>query len=569
MKKRGRKICAILLSMLLIVCLCACSEKKESGEEFNGYSIEIGECIYNSITKTGSVELQITSKGWGLEKLVYTSEDVLHNGFDIIVDDEYSLRVSDGERSLECQAYEVDYQDKTQTVKIYYVDLENAINSEHIDIQIIEPQSNNVVKSLQGELKIENKAMRYICHDAPLDIYMSSTGIFLDSGTNWALDSEQRTAVALNLKSKDKKYVMAIDSAAEIKVTDNKELIKAKKYVKGDRIRAYATDIEDWDKIEMITFDDYIYANENMPEQVSNAGKIETFYTEDLSTVKAFENQDIEDCYITNKCISNNRFHIDKNNVLWGCGYNYYGQLGINHPEDTNSFDTIYEKDQKIAENVIHVDCSSNGYFMVYLTKDNELYGVGANLQGVLGEDVKEEDYLNPWRNVVYTPKLLMRDIVYVRAGRECVIALKKNGDVYWWGEFADEKSREIFGTEPRLVMQKAVYAVTGDNHAAVITSEGELYTWGINMLGQCGAEIEDQYIVEPVQVMDHVRMAWCDDIEFDSVRKEWNTEQVWYDIIISEYHNTFVATKDGDYYAAGKDLGTKFLPIKIQKMEK
>ena len=64
-------------------------------------------------------------------------------------------------------------------------------------------------------------------------------------------------------------------------------------------------------------------------------------------------------------------------------------RLGINHPEDVgNWYHEEYMEPQKIAEHVVHVDASANGYFMMYLTENGELYGAGANLQGILGKDV-------------------------------------------------------------------------------------------------------------------------------------------------------------------------------------
>ena len=47
-----------------------------------------------------------------------------------------------------------------------------------------------------------------------------------------------------------------------------------------------------------------------------------------------------------------------------------------------------------------------------------------------------KNDAMNPQQNVVNQPKLLMSDVSYMRAGATCAIALKKNGEAYWWGEF-------------------------------------------------------------------------------------------------------------------------------------
>ena len=149
-----------------------------------------------------------------------------------------------------------------------------------------------------------------------------------------------------------------------------------------------------------------------------------------MSLLNQPEDFHISDYYITNKVIAGNRYYIDENHVLWGQGMNYYAQLGINHPEDVgNWYHEEYMEPQKIAEYVVHVDASANGYFMMYLTENGELYGTGANLQGILGKEPGENDAMNPQQNVVNQPKLLMSDVAYMRAGATCAIVLKKE-----WG---------------------------------------------------------------------------------------------------------------------------------------
>ncbi|RHB47410.1 hypothetical protein DW886_02200 [Enterocloster aldenensis] len=48
----------------------------------------------------------------------------------------------------------------------------------------------------------------------------------------------------------------------------------------------------------------------------------------------------------------------------------WYMQLGEN-------LDTIYSDPAKIAENVIYVDASDNGYFTVYITDNHKMFGLG------------------------------------------------------------------------------------------------------------------------------------------------------------------------------------------------
>ena len=59
---------------------------------------------------------------------------------------------------------------------------------------------------------------------------------------------------------------------------------------------------------------------------------------------------------------------LDNGKVL-SCGYNKYGQLGLNHNKNTNKFQEINIK------NIKQIAC---GYsFSLILTEDNKLYGFG------------------------------------------------------------------------------------------------------------------------------------------------------------------------------------------------
>ena len=61
-----------------------------------------------------------------------------------------------------------------------------------------------------------------------------------------------------------------------------------------------------------------------------------------------------------------------------------YGQLGIG---TVDSLDTFYTEPIRIAENVVSVDASINGYFCIYLMEEGNLYGMGSNMLGLLGQE--------------------------------------------------------------------------------------------------------------------------------------------------------------------------------------
>jgi len=310
-----------------------------------------------------------------------------------------------------------------------------------------------------------------------------------------------------------------------------------------------------------------VYANQQIRAALAGAQSVQqeenaampVFRVEDMDILHwkgAFE---LSDYYITNKVVVDNRYYIDENKVLWGAGRNKYGQLGI---EDTNTED-FYQTPVKIAEHVVTVDCSENGYFCVYLTEDGCLYGLG-NMLGLLGTE-----------QTGAAPALLLENVAYVRAGRECIVALDRDQNVWWWGQYCGtyhtraydsrdyEKSVEddtnpakMLYTRPRKILENCIYVTTGSMTGAAISAEGSLYTWGRNLLGECGTPVTgDEFVRTPQKVLDDVRMVWVEEIAGNSKAQEI-PHIGRYD---TNYHfNLFAQRTDGTIVGVGKDLGAQ-----------
>lgn len=310
-----------------------------------------------------------------------------------------------------------------------------------------------------------------------------------------------------------------------------------------------------------------VYANQQIRAALEGAQSVQqeknaampVFRVEDMDILHwkgAFE---LADYYITNKVVVDNRYYIDENKVLWGAGRNEYGQLGI---EDTNAED-FYQTPVKIAEHVVTVDCSENGYFCVYLTEDGCLYGLG-NMLGLLGTE-----------QTGAAPALLLENVAYVRAGRECIVALDRDQNVWWWGQYCGtyhtraydsrdyEKSVEddtnpakMLYTRPRKILENCIYVTTGSMTGAAISAEGSLYTWGRNLLGECGTPVtDDEFVRTPQKVLDDVRMVWVEEIAGNSKAQEI-PHIGRYD---TNYHfNLFAQRTDGTIVGVGKDLGAQ-----------
>ena len=214
---------------------------------------------------------------------------------------------------------------------------------------------------------------------------------------------------------------------------------------------------------------------------------------------------------------------------------------------------------QKIAENVVHVD--ANQYFTIYLTEKGELYGIGANLNGIMGMEVTEDYITNPAAVAASTPVCLLQDVRYARVTMRGIAALKKDGSVWWWGEIITtsakniEKAVGLQYSKPVKILDHVIYVTCGQFCMAAIKEDGTLWTWGNNTFGSCGYDSGDQdFIEEPVMVLEDVKMVWMDEIRFDTI------EKTVCDGYISPYrcqypYVTFVEKKDGSVYACGYEV--------------
>ena len=196
----------------------------------------------------------------------------------------------------------------------------------------------------------------------------------------------------------------------------------------------FITETKDDDGAEKVKADSSVEesADENDKEDVDvvtdeNTEELPAFYVEDLNTLQIGEDFSLEDYYITSRYTASNHYYIDENGVLWGTGMNDFGQLGTG----TYGIEESYEEPVRIAENVLSVDASWNDYFCIYLTEGGELYGVGLNYVGLLlGEGSESEITTQDNFQKVTRPVLLMTDVAYARAGRECIVARQNHGSL-------------------------------------------------------------------------------------------------------------------------------------------
>ena len=275
----------------------------------------------------------------------------------------------------------------------------------------------------------------------------------------------------------------------------------------------------------------------------------------------------ITNYYLTNVVQPENQYIIDEEGTLWGLGDNRAGQLGQGVQGYYGEAYVDFTKEPvKIAENVVHVDASRN-YFVVYLTEDGNLYGIGANFDGLMGMK-QVGSYFNHSMDVcAISPVLLMKDVAYARCGEYHILVLKKDGTVWKIGDTKDDSQKpDSMGTidwyesttlsEPKKILEDAIYVTTDSFQSAAIRSDGTLWTWGDNRKGVLGTgNYEEGTVVSAKQVATDVRMVWFGEVAFNS-----NVSQITYGMRPSEARlslpQMIVQKKDGTFFGCGVGYG-------------
>lgn len=281
---------------------------------------------------------------------------------------------------------------------------------------------------------------------------------------------------------------------------------------------------------------------------------------------------DITEHYQTSVGNPSNLYCIDSDGVLWGSGDNQCGQLG----QGTQDYE-FHDGMVRIAENVIDVDYSQEG-FIIYLTGDHELYGVGNSGCGALQQygEFDWSRYVSKGHYYVSEPVLLMENVAYARCGRSDVACLTEDGAVWIWGTVyftGHYLSHDVLYIEkPRKVLEDAVL-VTGGwfNHGALLR-DGTVWTWGHNGAGNCGVA-DTRVVGEPTMVAEDTVMVWTDrTLSFDpepdveDMPRAWRGEleyETGYDDISAfggvypaSLQNTVIQKADGSYWVCGENVG-------------
>lgn len=167
---------------------------------------------------------------------------------------------------------------------------------------------------------------------------------------------------------------------------------------------------------------------------------------------------------------------------LFVTGYNSNGQLGLGHKEHITAFTEVTD----IPDNIKNIDCAGSN--SAILTEDGKLYTCGYNYYGQLGLGLP----MNSDNDV--SKFTLVPDIENVKkvsyGGSHCLILLE-NGDVYGAG-YNGNGQLGIYNTTNKNVFTKISYSNVkdiscGGSHSVIIDSSYRIRVAGYNYYGQLG----------------------------------------------------------------------------------
>ena len=144
---------------------------------------------------------------------------------------------------------------------------------------------------------------------------------------------------------------------------------------------------------------------------------------------------------------------------------------------------------QKIK--LFHIFDDINGFNVLFVTIDDQVYGYGQNTDGCCGLG-----HTNVVKIPQLIPELCNKNIKMFFVGYAFVLALTEDNKLFGWGRKGIgyyEKVRQIPFPKKTIVQIACGYL-----HALVLTNDGSIYVWGSNQQGQLGIGKTYKFVSDP-----------------------------------------------------------------------
>ena len=149
--------------------------------------------------------------------------------------------------------------------------------------------------------------------------------------------------------------------------------------------------------------------------------------------------------------------------VLFGCGHNFYGELGVKGWESRST-------PVEIMDNVASV--SAGGNHTMIIKNDGTLWACGVNGNGQLGDNTTIHQS-------VCTLKPIMNGVANVSAGDAHTLVLRNDGTLCCFGS-------NYYG-QASIDMTRVATMSAGGSHSIIVKTNGSLWAAGYNNDGQLG----------------------------------------------------------------------------------
>lgn len=201
---------------------------------------------------------------------------------------------------------------------------------------------------------------------------------------------------------------------------------------------------------------------------------------------------------------------ICNDSTAWAWGRNSTGQLGDSSNTDKTVPVQVHGTNNSgFLKEVISV--SAGVGYSIALKKDSTVWAWGRNASGQLGDSSKT-DKIVPVQ--VHGPNNIgfLTGIVAIAAGREHVLALKKDSTVWAWGmgstgALGDNAGVwrwtpvQVHGAGNVGFLTGIVAIAAGNTHSLALKADGTVWAWGGGGNGQLGNNTIAPYVYVPVQV--------------------------------------------------------------------
>ena len=183
-------------------------------------------------------------------------------------------------------------------------------------------------------------------------------------------------------------------------------------------------------------------------------------------------------------CGNSHTFIIKIDGSVWGCGWNVYGQLGLN---DTTNRTTFTKVTTNINNDVKQIDCGNSHTFIIKI--DGSVWGCGYNNKGQLGlgDTTNRTTFTQVTTNI-------NNDVKQVACGGAHTFILKNDGSVWGcgyniYGQLGLSHTNDIttFTKLGTNINSEVIQIACGYNHTFIIKIDGSVWACGRNNYGQLG----------------------------------------------------------------------------------